>query len=111
MGETVTGETATQPTVLRFADVVLDEGAHEVRRDGQAVDLTPTEFRLLRFFLLHPQRVHTRRQILESVWGGSRVELGEVETYVSYLRRKLDPLGPPLIQTVRSFGYALRSPS
>jgi two-component system OmpR family response regulator len=107
----VTGETVTRETVLRFADIVLDEGAHEVRRSGQAVDLTPTEFRLLRFFLLSPQRVHTREQILESVWGGSRVELGEVETYVSYLRRKLDPHGPPLIQTIRSFGYALRSPS
>ena len=98
-------------TVLRFADVVLDDGAHEVLRGGRPVDLTPTEYRLLRFFLLDPQRVHTREQILDGVWGDSRVEPGEVETYVSYLRRKLDPLGPPLIRTVRSFGYALRPPS
>ena len=97
--------------VFRFADVVLDEGAHEVRRAGHVVDLTPTEYRLLRFFLTHPRRVVTREQILEGVWGDSRVEPGEVETYVSYLRRKLDPLGPPLIQTIRSFGYALRPPS
>ena len=101
----------TGDTVLRFADLVLDDGAHEARRNGRVVDLTPTEYRLLRFFLLNPQRVHTREQIIDSVWGDSRVELGEVETYVSYLRRKLDPLGPPLIQTIRSFGYALRSPS
>ena len=95
--------------VLRFADVVLDESAHEVRRAGELIPLTPTEYRLLRFFLRNPRRVLTRAQILEGVWGDSAVEPGEVETYVSYLRRKLDPFGPPLIQTIRSFGYALRS--
>jgi DNA-binding winged helix-turn-helix (wHTH) protein len=94
---------------LRFADVVLNEATHEVTRAGVQVDLTPTEFNLLRFFLLNPRRVLSKPQILDCVWdadfgGDPRI----VETYVSYLRRKLDPLGPPLIHTVRMVGYALR---
>jgi two-component system OmpR family response regulator len=94
--------------VLRFADVVLDEQRHEVSRNGTAIELSATEFNLLRFFLLNPRRVLSKSQILQNVWhydfGGST---NVVETYVSYLRRKLDPLGPPLIRTVRQAGYML----
>ena len=94
--------------VLRFGDLVLDEGRHEVFRADDAVELTATEFNLLRFFLLNPRRVLSKGQILQHVW---RYDFGGntnvVETYVSYLRRKLDALGPPLIKTVRQAGYML----
>jgi two-component system OmpR family response regulator len=94
--------------VLRFADLVLDEGRHEVFRDETAIELTATEFNLLRFFLLNPRRVLSKGQILQHVW---RYDFGGntnvVETYVSYLRRKLDAFGPPLIKTVRQAGYML----
>ena len=94
--------------VLRFADLVLDEDRHEVRRGDVPVMLTGTEFALLRFLMLNPRRVLSKSQILQNVWrydfgGNSNV----VETYVSYLRRKLDVLGPPLIKTVRQAGYML----
>jgi two-component system, OmpR family, response regulator len=95
--------------VLRVADLELDESRWEVRRAGVPVDLSPTEFRLLAFLMEHPGLVLTKRQLLEHVWGyegSSQV----VETYISYLRRKLDPLGPPLIHTQRGVGYALRPP-
>ena len=94
--------------VIRFADVTLDESRHEVFRGEQLIDLTATEFNLLRFFMLNPRRVLSKSQILQNVWhydfGGSR---NVVETYVSYLRRKLDAAGPPLIRTVRQAGYML----
>ncbi len=94
--------------VLRFADLTLDEARHEVHRGGTRVDLTATEFALLRYLLLNPRRVLSKGQILQNVWrydfgGNSNV----VETYVSYLRKKLDALGPPLIRTVRQAGYML----
>src|SRR3989440_7752759 len=94
--------------VLTFADVMLDEARHEVHRAGTRVDLTATEFSLLRYFLLNPRRVLSKGQILQNAWrydfgGNSNV----VETYVSYLRRKLDALGPPLIRTIRQAGYML----
>jgi two-component system OmpR family response regulator len=94
--------------VLRFGDLVLDESRHEVSRAGQPVSLTATEFSLLRYFMLNPRRVLSKGQILMNVWhydfgGNSNV----VETYVSYLRKKLDALGPPLIRTVRQAGYML----
>jgi two-component system, OmpR family, response regulator len=94
--------------VLRFADLVLDEQRHEVFRGDTRVELTGTEFSLLRYFMLNPRRVLSKHQILQNVWrydfgGNSNV----VETYVSYLRRKLDKLGPPLIRTVRQAGYML----
>jgi two-component system, OmpR family, response regulator len=97
---------------LRFADVVLNEQTHEVTRAGAPVELSPTEFNLLRFFLYNPRRILGKRQILDNVWqsdydGDARI----VETYVSYLRKKLDRLGPPLIQTVRLVGYVLRDPA
>jgi two-component system OmpR family response regulator len=94
--------------VLRFGDLTLDEARHEVFRGETPVDLTATEFNLLRYFMLNPKRVLSKGQILQNVWrydfgGNSNV----VETYVSYLRRKLDRLGPPLIRTVRQAGYML----
>jgi two-component system OmpR family response regulator len=93
---------------LRFADLVLDEERHEVFRDDHRIDLTPTEFNLLRFFLQHPHRILSKRQILQHVWRHSLpADTNVVETYVSYLRRKLDRFGPPLIRTVRRFGYVL----
>jgi two-component system OmpR family response regulator len=96
---------------LVFEDVELDDDAHEVVRAGELVDLTATEYRLLRYLMLNPRRALTRAQLLEHVWdydfgGDARV----LETYVSYLRKKLDRLGPPLIHTVRGVGYALRAP-
>jgi two-component system OmpR family response regulator len=95
---------------LRFADVVLDEDTREAWRDGTAVDLTPTEFNLLHFLMLNPRSVLSKRQILEHVWHDDGADPNVVETYVSYLRRKLDRHGPPLIRTVRLVGYALREP-
>jgi two-component system, OmpR family, response regulator len=96
---------------LTFEDIELDEDAHEVTRAGSNVELTATEYRLLRYLMLNPRRVLTRSQLLEHVWeydfgGDARV----LETYVSYLRKKLDVHGPPLIHTVRGVGYALRQP-
>ena len=94
--------------VLRFEDLLLDEQRHEVSRAGTPVELSATEFNLLRFFLLNPRRVLSKGQILQQVW---RYDFGGntnvVETYVSYLRRKLDAAGPPLIRTVRQAGYML----
>jgi two-component system OmpR family response regulator len=94
--------------VLRFADLALDESRHEVSRGDDQVTLTATEFSLLRYFMLNPRRVLSKAQILQNVWrydfgGNSNI----VETYVSYLRRKLDAHGPPLIRTVRQAGYML----
>jgi two-component system OmpR family response regulator len=94
--------------VLTFADLVLDEQRHEVFRGDTRVELTGTEFSLLRYFMLNPRRVLSKHQILQNVWrydfgGNSNV----VETYVSYLRRKLNKSGPPLIRTVRQAGYML----
>ncbi len=101
----------TDDRSLRFGDVVMDEDTHQVWRSGKAVNLTATEFSLLRFFLQNPKRVLSKTQILDHVWhydfgGDSNV----VETYVSYLRKKLDQFGPPMIHTIRLVGYALREP-
>ncbi len=96
---------------LVFEDLELDDDAHEVMRAGELVELTATEYRLLRYLMLNPRRALTRAQLLEHVWdydfgGDARV----LETYVSYLRKKLDRYGPSLIHTVRGVGYALRAP-
>lgn len=96
---------------LRYADLVLDEEAHEVRRAGQEVPLSPTEFRLLACLIAQPERVLEKRQILQKVWhydfaGDTRI----VDTYIKNLRRKLDRTEPPLIHTVRGVGYCLRLP-
>jgi two-component system, OmpR family, response regulator len=102
---------ADEDSTLRFADVEMDERAHEVRRAGVRIQLTATEFNLLRYFLLNQRQVLSKSQILDHVWhydfGG---EANVVETYVSYLRKKLERHGPPLIHTVRLVGYALREP-
>ena len=96
---------------LALADLELDEDAHEVRRGGQIIDLSPTEYRLLRYLLINAGRVLTRSQILDHVWeydfGG---DASVLETYISYLRRKIDRFDPPLVQTVRGVGYVLRPP-
>ena len=94
---------------LRFSDLVMDEDTHEVWRGDTPVQLTATEFNLLRLFLLNPKRVLSKDQIIDHVWhydfGGNQ---NIVETYVRYLRKKLDALGPPLIHTIRLVGYVLR---
>jgi two-component system, OmpR family, response regulator len=97
--------------ILRAGDVELDEGRWTVHRAGIPVELSPTEFRLLAYLIRHQGRVLTRAQLLENVWGWDYAgESQIVETYVSYLRRKLDPLGPPMIHTQRGVGYSLRPP-
>jgi two-component system OmpR family response regulator len=106
-----TGRAEPDSSRLAFEDLELDEDTREVSRSGELVELTATEYRLLRYLMLNPRRVLTRAQILDHVWeydfgGDARV----LETYVSYLRKKLDVHGPPLIQTVRGVGYALRAP-
>ena len=98
-------------TRLRIADLDVDEAAHEVRRGGAVIELTPTEYRLLRFLMLNAGRVVSKAQILDHVWeynpaGGGNV----VEPCVSYLRRKVDRSEPRLIHTIRGAGYVLRIP-
>jgi two-component system OmpR family response regulator len=105
------GHATDQSSRLVFEDLELDEDTREVTRAGHAVELTATEYRLLRYLLLNPRRVLTRAQILDHVWeydfgGDARV----LETYISYLRKKLDAYGPSLIHTARGVGYALRAP-
>lgn len=96
---------------LAFADIELDDDLHEVRKNGADVELSPTEFNLLRFLMQNPGRVLSKRQILEHVWhydfGGDG---NVVESYISYLRRKVDTTDPKLLHTVRGVGYVLRQP-
>lgn len=105
------GHDAQSAGRLVFSDLELDEETHEVWRGEAAVELTPTEFRLLHYFMLNPRRVLSKAQILDRIWnydfGG---DANVVETYVSYLRKKLDGSGPALIHTVRGVGYCLRLP-
>ena len=104
------GETDDQ-TVLRFEDLELDEDAHEVRRGHRIIETSPTEFNLLRYLMLNPNRVLSKAQILDHVWDYDfRGEAGIVESYISYLRRKIDVDDPPLIHTRRGVGYVLRLP-
>jgi two-component system OmpR family response regulator len=96
---------------LAFADLELDEDTREVSRGSRAIELTATEFRLLRYLMANPRRVLTRGQLLDHVWqydfgGDARV----LETYISYLRKKVDVEAPALIHTVRGVGYSLRQP-
>jgi two-component system, OmpR family, response regulator len=100
-------------STLTFADLTMDEDGHEVTRDGRRIELTATEFELLRFLLRNPRRVLSKAQILDRVWdydfGG---EAHIVELYISYLRKKIDAGSEvPLIHTVRGAGYVLRTPS
>ena len=106
-----TGAGEVDDSRLQFEDLELDEDTREVTRAGRPVDLTATEYRLLHYLMLNPRRVLTRSQILDHVWeydfgGDARV----LETYISYLRKKLDQHGPSLIHTPRGVGYALRPP-
>ena len=97
--------------VLTFADLELDQESYEVRRAGHQLELSPTEFRLLRFLMLNPGKVLTRGQLLDHVWdydfGGTSTV---VSTYIAYLRRKLAQFGTDLIHTQRGVGYSLRLP-
>lgn len=98
--------------MLRFEDLELDEDSHDVRRAGRPIETSPTEFKLLRYLMLNPNRVLSKAQILDHVWDYDfRGESGIVESYISYLRRKIDTEGlPPLIHTKRGVGYVLRKP-
>jgi two-component system OmpR family response regulator len=101
----------TDQCALVAGDLVLDETRWTVHRAGTQVDLSPTEFRLLAYLMRNQGRVLTRAQLLENVWGWEATGQSQiVETYVSYLRRKLDALGPRLIHTRRGVGYQLRPP-
>jgi two-component system OmpR family response regulator len=96
---------------LRFTDLELSEETFEVSRGGRPIELTVTEFRLLRYLMLNPRRVLTRAQLLDHVWsydfgGDARV----LETYISYLRKKVDADAQPLLHTIRGVGYVLRLP-
>ena len=100
-----------QSARLTFADLELDDDTHEVWRGRTRIDLTPTEYKLLRYLMLNARRALSKSQILDHVWeydfdGDANV----VETYISYLRKKIDKLGPPLIHTIRGVGYTLRTP-
>jgi two-component system OmpR family response regulator len=104
------GHTEASTSRYRYADLEMDDDSHRVWRGGTLVHLSPTEFRLLRYLLLNAERVLSKDQIIDHVWqydyyGDTNI----VETYVSYLRRKIDTHEPKLIQTVRGFGYALRT--
>lgn len=103
------GLVKSDDTVLRCADLELDDDAHRVTRDGEGVSLSPTEYKLLRYLLVNQGRVLSKAQILDHVWqydfGGDG---GVVETYIGYLRRKLDTTDPRLIHTIRGVGYTLR---
>jgi two-component system OmpR family response regulator len=100
------------PSKLSYADLVLDDDAHRVTRGGAEVSLSPTEYNLLRFLLANKGRVLSKAQILDHVWqydfGG---DANVVETYISYLRKKVDKVEPRLIHTVRGVGYTLRVPA
>ncbi|GAA2703005.1 response regulator transcription factor [Micromonospora olivasterospora] len=107
---TTTGEQA--PSRLTFADLELDEETHEVYRAGQRVQLSPTEFKLLRYLMLNANRVLSKAQILDHVWNYDfRGDDNIVESYISYLRRKVDNTQPRLIHTLRGVGYVLRKPA
>jgi two-component system OmpR family response regulator len=97
---------------LSYADLELDEDTRDVWRAGKLVELTPTEYKLLHYLLANPRRVLTRDQILENVWEYTFAGNASVlETYISYLRQKIDTVDPPLIHTVRGVGYSLRLPA
>ena len=105
-------EINTDDEKIRFADLELDEATHEVRRAGTLLEMSPTEFQLLRYLLINADRVVSKSQILDHVWQYDfRGDAGIVETYISYLRKKVDIFEPPLIHTVRGVGYRLRLPA
>ena len=102
---------AEEDAVIRAGELTMDQDTHEVTVGNEAIELSPTEFKLLRYLMLNPRRVLSKQQILDHVWhydfgGDSNV----VETYISYLRKKVDAVQPHLIHTVRGVGYVLRLP-
>jgi two-component system, OmpR family, response regulator len=106
-----TSDSAAPSHLLSFSDLRLDEETREVRRGGRRIELSPTEFSLLRYLLLNARKVVSKSQILDHVWqydfgGDGRI----VETYISYLRKKIDSGEAPLIHTLRGVGYSLRLP-
>ena len=103
---------ADEDRVLTFEDLTLNEDTYEVSRAGRVIEVSPTEFNLLRYLMQNPHRVLSKAQILDHVWDYDfRGEMGIVESYISYLRRKIDTEGlPPLIHTKRGVGYVLRLP-
>jgi two-component system OmpR family response regulator len=106
------GDGTEPPPRLKFADLELDEDSHEVWRGGAQIQLSPTEFKLLRYFMGNANRVLSKMQILDHVWDYDfRGDTGIVESYVSVLRRKIDSTEPHLLHTLRGVGYVLRLPS
>jgi two-component system OmpR family response regulator len=103
------GTSSVESNVHRYADLVMDDDTHRAMRDGAVIDLSPTEWKLLRYLLMNAERVLSKSQILNHVWqydfGG---DASSVETYISYLRKKIDHVEPKLIQTVRGVGYTIR---
>jgi two-component system OmpR family response regulator len=105
------GHDSSEGPELHYADLVMNVDTHEVWRGGRSIDLTATEFRVLQYLLEHPRRVVPKLEILDHVWDFSfDGDPNIVETYISYLRKKLDESGPSLIHTVRGVGYSLRLP-
>jgi len=105
-------EIDTDDEKIRFADLELNEATHEVHRAGILLEMSPTEFQLLRYLIINADRVVSKSQILDHVWQYDfRGDAGIVETYISYLRKKIDSFDPPLIHTVRGVGYRLRLPA
>jgi len=104
-----TGQAAVETKLHKYQDLVMDEDAHRATRAGQVVELSPTEWKLLRYLLINAERVLSKTQILDHVWqydfGG---DASSVETYISYLRKKIDHVEPKLIHTVRGAGYTIR---
>ncbi|HEY6471422.1 MAG TPA: response regulator transcription factor [Acidimicrobiales bacterium] len=106
------GEVAAADTsIMQFADLTMNVDTHEVWRDEISIDLTATEFNLLRYLLENARRVISKSELLDNVWGFEfRGDPNIVETYISYLRKKIDDRDPPLIHTIRRVGYTLRLP-
>lgn len=106
------GTAASESQRLAFHDLELDADTREVRRSGRLIDLTPTEFKLLRYLMANARNVLTREQLLEHVWEYTfKANASVLETYISYLRQKVDATEPSLIHTVRGVGYSLRLPA
>ncbi len=106
---TVATQVVAESPQIQVGDLVLNEDSYEVRRGDTAIELTATEFELLRYLMRNPKRVLSKAQILDRVWSydfGGRSSI--VEIYISYLRKKIDTLGPAMIHTVRGVGYVIR---
>ena len=102
---------ASDGSILRFADLTMHVDTHEVWRQDHAIDLTATEFNLLRHLLENARRVISKSELIDNVWGyGFSGDANIVETYISYLRKKIDAVEPALIHTIRRVGYTLRLP-